>query len=92
MIRVVVIAQTAMATVETSSPSSVPGSTSMFCIALSAAGTFRFVMLPVTKPRKEPAVPSIGIKVTTSIKPTVQKIGATPMSPLRTGVIPGHES
>lgn len=71
---------------------SVPGSTSMFCIALSAAGTFRFVMLPVTKPRKEPAVPSIGIKVTTSIKPTVQKIGATPMSPLRTGVIPGHES
>ena len=39
-----------------------------------------------------PFIKSIGTNVITSIRPTVQKIGATPKSPLRTGIQPGQAS
>ena len=58
---VVTIELTAMAMVDKTSPSSVPGSTPADCMALSAQGTFRLVRLPVTKPRYEPPAPSIGV-------------------------------
>ena len=43
--------EVAMATVEISSPSSLPASTPALCMALSAQGTLRLERLPVTKPR-----------------------------------------
>ena len=51
IITVVVMALVAIAMVEITSPSSVPGYTLAFSIAFSAAGTLWLVKLPVTKPR-----------------------------------------
>ena len=60
IIMVVMIELVAIAIVDTTSPSSVPGLTSAFCIAFQALGAFILVMLPVTNARYDPAVPSIG--------------------------------
>ena len=76
--------------VEMTSPSSLPGLTLAASMALSAQGTLRLVRLPVTKPRYEPPVPSMGTKVNTSMMPTVQYMGATPSSDLRTAVSGGQ--
>ena len=51
MMTVVTMEEVAMATVEISSPSSLPASTPALCMALSAQGTLRLERLPVTKPR-----------------------------------------
>ena len=51
IITVVTIDYVATAIVEITSPSSVPGFTRAFSIAVRAAGTFRFVRLPVTNAR-----------------------------------------
>ena len=60
MISVVTMLDTAMAMVEMTSPSSELGLTSACSSALSATGSLRFEMLPVTKDRYEPPAPSIG--------------------------------
>jgi hypothetical protein len=83
IIIVVTMEETAMAMVEITSPSSVPGLTSAISMALRAQGTLRLVRLPVTKPRYEPPEPNMGAKVNASMAPTVQKMGTTPKSPLR---------
>ena len=57
---VVMILETAMAMVETISPSSVLMSAPTMSRAFSAAGALRFVILPVTNARYEPPAPSIG--------------------------------
>ena len=90
MTSVVTIELEAMAMVEITSPSSLPGRTLAASMALSAQGTFRLVRLPVTKPRYDPPVPSMGTKVNTSMMPTVQYMGATPSSDLRTAVSGGQ--
>jgi len=87
---VVVMEEVAMAMVEMTSPSSLPALTLAASMALRAAGTFRFVRFPVTKPRYVPPVPSMGEKVSTSMMPTVQKMGATPNRPFRTCSHWGH--
>ena len=51
MITVVTIEDVATAIVEITSPSSEPGFTLAFSIAVNAAGTFRFVRFPVTNAR-----------------------------------------
>ena len=48
---VVTIEEVATAMVDITSPFSVPGFTLAFSMAVSAAGTFRFVRFPVTKAR-----------------------------------------
>ena len=62
----------AIAMVEITSPSSLPGFTLAASMELMAAGAFRLVMLPVTKARYVPPLPSIGAYVKTSIEQTVQ--------------------
>ena len=49
--KVVTIEQVAIASVEITSPSSVPGFTSAFSMAFKALGAFKLVKLPVTKAR-----------------------------------------
>ena len=53
MITVVTREETAMANVDSTSPSSEPGSTPAERMALSAQGTLRLVKLPVTKPKSQ---------------------------------------
>ena len=60
MISVVTSELVAIAIVETASPCSLEASTCASSIALSAQGTLRFVRFPVTNPRYDPPVPSIG--------------------------------
>ncbi len=69
---VVVIAETPIAIVEMTSPSSEFALTLAFCIALSPQGSLRFVMLPVIKLSYVPPAPSIGVYVITSIIELVQ--------------------
>jgi len=92
MTTVVTIELTAIAIVETSSPSSVPASAFTIDMAFIAQGTLRFVKFPVTKPLYEPPTPSIGTKVNTSIVPTVQKVGAIPIIPIMNSFQCGHAS
>ena len=58
---VVTIEETAIAIVEITSPSSLPGFTSAFSIAVNALGALRLVTLPVTKLKYVPPTPSIGV-------------------------------
>ena len=60
MIKVVTMLDTAIAIVEMISPSSELMLTSACSSALSATGSLRLEMLPVTKERYEPPAPSIG--------------------------------
>ena len=60
MMTIVTMLETAMATVETISPSSVRMLALVCSRAFSATGSFKFEMLPVTKLRYDPPAPSIG--------------------------------
>ena len=84
MISIVTMLETAVEMVEMISPSSLLALTPASSIHEIAHGTLRLDRLPVTNARYELPAPSMGIYVTISIMPTVQKMGATPTSPFAT--------